>query len=51
MKEERFPHTRRPLRGQRLWGVDEGSFGAMEERAAKAVWRAKQRDSRTEDGC
>ena len=20
MKEERFPHTRKPLRGQRLWG-------------------------------
>ena len=51
MKEERFPHTRKPLRGRR-WGVAEGgSFGAMEESAATGVRRAKRRDSRTEDQC
>ena len=27
-----------------------GSFGANEESAATGVWRAKRRDSRTEDG-
>ena len=25
MKEERFPHTRKPLRGQRLWGSEGGA--------------------------
>ena len=25
MKEERFPHTRKPLRGQRLWVVEGGA--------------------------
>ena len=34
MKEERFPHTRKPIRGQRLWVAEGGSFGAMEESAA-----------------
>ena len=34
MKEERFPHTRKPLRGRRLRVVEGGSFGAMEESAA-----------------
>ena len=34
MKEERFPHTRKPLRGQRLWVVEGGSFGATEESTA-----------------
>ena len=48
MKEERFPHTRKPLRGQRLRVADGGSFGATEERAATEVRRAKRRDSRTE---
>ena len=50
MKEERFPHTRKPLRGRR-WGMAGagGSFGAVEESAATGVRRAKRRDSRTED--
>ena len=34
MKEERFPHTRKPLRGRRLWVAEGGSFGAKEESAA-----------------
>ena len=49
MKEERFPRTRKPLRGRRLRGAEGGSFGATEERAATGVRRAKRRDSRTED--
>ena len=48
MKEERFPHTRKPLRGQRLRVAERGSFGATEESAATGVRRAKRRDSRTE---
>ena len=48
MKEERFPRTRKPLRGRRLWVAEGGSFGAMEESTATGVQRAKQRDSRTE---
>ena len=51
MKEERFPHTRKALRGQRLRVVEGGSFGATEESAATGVQRAKQRDSRTEERC
>ena len=51
MKEERFPHTRKPLRGQRLRVAEGGSFGAMEESAATGVQRAKRRDSRTEVRC
>ena len=40
MKEERFPHTRKPLRRRRL-RVEEGvSFGATEESAATGVRRA-----------
>ena len=50
MKEERFPHTRKPFRGWR-WGWWWGSFRATEESTATGVWRAKQRDSRTEDRC
>ena len=41
MKEERFPHTRKPLRGQRLWVVEGGSFRATEESTATGVRRAK----------
>ena len=26
MKEERFPHTRKPLRRQRLWGAEGGEL-------------------------
>ena len=51
MKEERFPHTRKPLHGQRLQVVEGGSFGAMEESAATGVRRAKWRDSRMEVRC
>ena len=49
MKEERFPHTRKPLRGRRLQVVEGGRFKATEESAATGVRRAKQRDSRTEE--
>ena len=31
MKEERFPHTRKPFCGWRLRVAEGGSFGAMEE--------------------
>ena len=51
MKEERFPHTRKPLRGWRLRVAEGGSFGATEESAATGVRKAKRRDSRTEDRC
>ena len=34
MKEERFPHTRKPLRGWRLRVVEGVSFGATGESAA-----------------
>ena len=51
MKEERFPHTRKPLRGGRLRMAEGGSFGATEESAAKGVRGAKWRESRTEDRC
>ena len=51
MKEEKFPHTRKPLRGQRLRVAEGGSFGAREESAATGVQRAKRRESCTEDRC
>ena len=51
MKEERFPRTRKALRRRRLRVAEGGSFGATKEGAATGVRRAKQRDSRTEDGC
>ena len=51
MKEKRFPHTRKPLRGQRLRVAEGGSFGATEESTATGVRRAKRRDSHTEDRC
>ena len=51
MKEERFPRTRKPLRGRRLRGAEGGSFRATEESAATEVRRAKRRGSRTEDQC
>ena len=34
MKEERFPHTRKPLHGRRLRRAERGSFGATGESAA-----------------
>ena len=51
VEEERFPHTRKPLRGRRLRVAEGGSFGAAEESTATGVRRAKRRDSRTEDRC
>ena len=51
MKEERFAHTRKPLRGWRLWVAEGGSFRATGESTATGVRRAKRRDSRTEDRC
>ena len=51
MKEERFPHTRKPLRGQRLWVAEGVNFGDTEESAAIGVRRAKRRDSRIEEWC
>ena len=51
MKEEKFPHTRKPLRGQRLCVAEAGSFRAAEDSTATGVRRAKLRDSRTEDRC
>ena len=49
MKEERCPHTRKPLRRRRLRVAEGGSFGATEESAATGVRGAKRRDSGTED--
>ncbi len=51
MKEERVPHTRKPLRGRRLRVAEVGSFEAAEESTATGVQRAKRRDARTEDRC
>ena len=51
MKEESFPHTRKPVCQRRLLVAKGGSFRAAEESAATGVQRAKQRDSRTEDQC
>ena len=48
MKEEKFPHTRKPLHWQR-WEVVGGSFRAMEESTAIGMQRTKHRDPRTED--
>ena len=49
MKEERFPRTRKPLRGRRLRVAEGVSFRATEESTATGVRRAKRRDSCTED--
>ena len=46
--EERFPHSRKALRGRRLQVAEGGSFRAMEESAATGVQRAKRRDPRRE---
>ena len=51
VKEEKFPHTRKPLHWQRLQVAEGVSFGATEESAATGVRRAERRDSRTEDRC
>ena len=42
MKEERFPHTRKPLPGRRLRVVEAGSIRATEESTATGVRRAKR---------
>ena len=51
MKEEKFPHNRKPLHWQRQGVVGGGNFGTTEESTATGVQRAKWRDSRTEDQC
>ena len=51
MKEERLPHTRKDLPGQRLQWVEVGSFGVTEESTATRLWRAKRRDSCTGYQC
>ena len=51
MEEERFPRTRKALRGRRLRVAEGGSFGATEESVATGVQRAERRDCRTEDQC
>ena len=52
MKEDKFPHTKKPLHWRRQGCRGEGgSFGDTEESAAAGVWRAKRRDSCTEDQC
>ena len=48
MKEEKFPHTRKPLHWQRQ-GVGMREASAPRRRAATGMRRAKRRDSRTED--
>ena len=49
MKDEKFPHTRKPLHWWR-WGDGQvGSFGATEKTAATDVQRARWRDYCTED--
>ena len=50
MKEEKIPHTRKPLHWQRQGWV-EGNLQSHKESAATGVQRAKRRDSRTEDWC
>ena len=50
VKEEKFPHTRKPHHWwKRGWGW--GIFRAMEESAATGVQSAKRRASSTEDKC
>ena len=49
VKKERFPHTRKPLHGQRLQVAEGGSFRAVQESTATRVQRAKRGDSLTED--
>ena len=49
MKEENFPHTRKPLHWRGPGWTGGGSFGATEENAATGVRRAKWRDSCTKD--
>ena len=42
MKEERFPHTRKPLGGRRQQVAEGDKFGATEESTATGVRRAKR---------
>ena len=48
MEEERFPHTRKPLRGRRL-RVAEGGASEPRRRAQPQGCRGQWRDSRTKD--
>ena len=50
MKEEKFPHTRKPLHWWR-WGWAGGNFRTMEKSTATGVQKAKLRDSIAEDQC
>ena len=47
MKEERFPHTRKPLRGRRLWMV-EGGASKPWRRAQQEGCRGQSRDIPTQ---
>ena len=49
MKEEKFPHTRKPIHWRRRGDGQGGSFGVTGERASTGVQRAKWRHSCTED--
>ena len=51
MKEEKFPHGRKPLHWSRRRMAVGESFGATEKSAATGVQRAKRRDSHMEDQC
>ena len=50
MKEERFPHTRKPLHWWRR-GVGGGNLWSHRGKLSNGVQRAKWRDSCTEDCC
>ena len=50
MKEEKFPHTRKPLRGRRLREAEGGVSGPRSS-AQRRVRRAKRGDSCTDDRC
>ena len=50
MKEEKFPHSRKPLRGRRLREA-EGGASKPRRSAQQRVRMAKRGDSRTEDRC
>ena len=49
VKEEKYPHTRKPLHWRRQQVAGGESSAVTKERAVTGVQRAKQRDSPTED--
>ena len=51
MKEENFPHARKPVHRKRQEVGSGETSPPVEETAATEVQRTKQRDSRTEDRC